>query len=310
MMDLKAADLMVAIVTPFTEANEINYPALDQLTEHLLANGANGFVIGGTTGETPTLSHDEKLALYRHFGALVAGRVPVVAGTGSNNTAETIAFTNEVATIDGIDAALVVVPPYNKPNQRGMLAHFTAVADAVDLPIMIYNIPGRTGVKMEVATLLQLAQHPQIVGVKQCASLPEMQALIEQAPADFAIFSGEDEQALVTKVLGGAGVISVAGHVYITQLRAMYDALAQGDVAKAGQLQRWLTPRMAALFMYPSPSPVKAVLNAQGFAVGGCRLPIVTLNDAEKQELATALQLPASALTDQLPLDLGGDLDA
>lgn len=309
-MDLKAADLMVAIVTPFTEANEINYPALDQLTEHLLANGANGFVIGGTTGETPTLSHDEKLALYRHFGALVAGRVPVVAGTGSNNTAETIAFTNEVATIDGIDAALVVVPPYNKPNQRGMLAHFTAVADAVDLPIMIYNIPGRTGVKMEVATLLQLAQHPQIVGVKQCASLPEMQALIEQAPADFAIFSGEDEQALVTKVLGGAGVISVAGHVYITQLRAMYDALAQGDVAKAGQLQRWLTPRMAALFMYPSPSPVKAVLNAQGFAVGGCRLPIVTLNDAEKQELATALQLPASALTDQLPLDLGGDLDA
>lgn len=309
-MDLKAADLMVAIVTPFTEANKINYPALDQLTEHLLANGANGFVIGGTTGETPTLSHDEKLALYRHFGALVAGRVPVIAGTGSNNTAETIAFTNEVATIDGIDAALVVVPPYNKPNQRGMLAHFTAVADAVDLPIMIYNIPGRTGVKMEVATLLQLAQHPQIVGVKQCASLPEMQALIEQAPADFAIFSGEDEQALVTKVLGGAGVISVAGHVYITQLRAMYDALAQGDVAKAGQLQRWLTPRMAALFMYPSPSPVKAVLNAQGFAVGGCRLPIVTLNDAEKQELATALQLPASALTDQLPLDLGGDLDA
>lgn len=309
-MDLKAADLMVAIVTPFTEANEINYPALDQLTEHLLANGANGFVIGGTTGETPTLSHDEKLALYRHFGALVAGRVPVIAGTGSNNTAETIAFTNEVATIDGIDAALVVVPPYNKPNQRGMLAHFTAVADAVDLPIMIYNIPGRTGVKMEVATLLQLAQHPQIVGVKQCASLPEMQALIEQAPADFAIFSGEDEQALVTKVLGGAGVISVAGHIYITQLRAMYDALAQGDVAKAGQLQRWLTPRMAALFMYPSPSPVKAVLNAQGFAVGGCRLPIVTLNDAEKQELATALQLPASALTDQLPLDLGGDLDA
>ena len=309
-MDLKAADLMVAIVTPFTEANEINYPALDQLTEHLLANGANGFVIGGTTGETPTLSHDEKLALYRHFGALVAGRVPVIAGTGSNNTAETIAFTNEVATIDGIDAALVVVPPYNKPNQRGMLAHFTAVADAVDLPIMIYNIPGRTGVKMEVATLLQLAQHPQIVGVKQCASLPEMQALIEQAPADFAIFSGEDEQALVTKVLGGAGVISVAGHVYITQLRAMYDALAQGDVAKAGQLQRWLTPRMAALFMYPSPSPVKAVLNAQGFAVGGCRLPIVTLNDAEKQELATAMQLPASALADRLPLDLGGDLDA
>ena len=309
-MNLQAADFMVAIITPFDENNQINYPALDRLTDHLLEKGANGFVIGGTTGETPTLSHDEKLALYKHFGAYVDGRVPVIAGTGSNNTAETIAFTNEVAEIDGIDVALVVVPPYNKPNQRGMIAHFTKVADEVNIPVMIYNIPGRTGVKMEVSTLVELSHHENIVVVKQCASLTEMQAFIDQTPDDFAVFSGEDAQALFTKVIGGAGVISVAGHVYPAQMRAMYDALDRGDVATAGRLQRWLTPKMAALFMFPSPSPVKAVLNAQGFEVGGCRLPIVTLNTEEKSQLATALGLEAHALEGALPLDLGGDLNA
>ena len=309
-MNLQAADFMVAIITPFDENNQINYPALDRLTDHLLEKGANGFVIGGTTSETPTLSHDEKLALYKHFGAYVHGRVPVIAGTGSNNTEETIAFTSEVAEIDGIDVALVVVPPYNKPNQRGMIAHFTKVADEVNLPVMIYNIPGRTGVKMEVSTLVELSHHENIVAVKQCASLTEMQALIDQTPDNFAVFSGEDAQALFTKVLGGTGVISVAGHVYPTQMRAMYDALDRGDVATAGRLQRWLTPKMAALFMFPSPSPVKVVLNAQGFKVGGCRLPIVTLNAEEKAQLAMALGLEANALEGALPLDLGGDLDA
>lgn len=309
-MKLQDADLMVAIITPFDDQGKINFSALDKLTDHLLKQGATGFVIGGTTGETPTLTHDEKLALYEHFGAFVAGRVPVIAGTGSNNTAETIAFTNEVAAIEGIDAALVVVPPYNKPNQRGMIAHFTKVADEVKLPVVIYNIPGRTGVKMEVATLLELAKHPNIAGVKQCASMEEMEALIEAKPADFAVFSGEDAQALFTKVIGGVGVVSVAGHVYLPQMRAMYDALAKGDVATAGKLQRWLTPKMAALFMFPSPSPVKAVLNAQGFEVGGCRLPITSLNGEEKQQLAKSLGLAADALEKPLPLDLGGDLNA
>ena len=309
-MKLQDADLMVAIITPFDDQGKINFSALDKLTDHLLKQGATGFVIGGTTGETPTLTHDEKLALYEHFGAFVAGRVPVIAGTGSNNTAETIAFTNEVAAIEGIDAALVVVPPYNKPNQRGMIAHFTKVADEVKLPVVIYNIPGRTGVKMEVATLLELAKHPNIAGVKQCASMEEMEALIEAKPADFAVFSGEDAQALFTKVIGGVGVVSVAGHVYLPQMRAMYDALAKGDVATAGKLQRWLTPKMAALFMFPSPSPVKAVLNGQGLEVGGCRLPMTALNGEEKQQLAKALGLAADALGKPLPLDLGGDLNA
>ena len=293
MTELTNADLLTAIVTPFTDEGTIDYPALDQLTEHLLQAGNNGFVVGGTTGETPTLSHDEKIELYTHFGRLIAGRVPVIAGTGSNNTAETIAFTNEVAQIEGIDYALVVVPPYNKPNQRGMLAHFTAVADAVELPLIIYNIPGRTGVKMETSTVL---------------SLEEFQTLVENRPAGFAVYTGEDAQALTTKVLGGDGVISVAAHNYAPQMRAMYDVLSAGDYQAAAKLQRWLTPRMAALFMFPSPSPVKAVLAAQGLATDHCRLPVCDLTAEEKEQLATALGLPSDALAGQLPTDLGEGL--
>lgn len=299
MTSLQNADLLTAIVTPFNDQNELDFASLEKLTNHLIAQGSNGFVIGGTTGETPTLSHDEKLDLYRHFGQIIDGRFPVIAGTGSNNTQETIDFTNEVAQIDGIDYALVVVPPYNKPNQRGMIAHFTAVADQVNIPIIIYNIPGRTGVKMDAATVVELSHNPNIAGVKQCASLEEMEYIIEHAADDFAIFSGEDAQALTARVLGANGVISVASHCYAQEMRQMYDQLYSGNYQKAAQLQRLLTPKMAALFMYPSPSPVKAVLNAQGYAVGGCRLPILSLNDEEKGALETALELPTGSLNAQ-----------
>lgn len=299
MIALKDADLLTAIVTPFNDQDEIDFASLKKLTNHLIDQGSNGFVIGGTTGETPTLSHDEKIKLYQEFGKIVDGRVPVIAGTGSNNTAETIAFTNEVAQIHGIDYALVVVPPYNKPNQRGMIAHFTTVADQVNIPIIIYNIPGRTGVKMEAKTVVELSKHPNIAAIKQCASLEEMEYIIEHKDPDFAVFTGEDAQALSARVLGANGVVSVASHCYAQEMRQMYDQLYAGNFAKAGELQRLLTPKMAALFMYPSPSPVKAVLNAQGFEVGGCRLPILTLNDEEKQQLEQALELPAGSLNAQ-----------
>ncbi len=303
-MKLADADLLTAIITPFNEQNEIDFPTLEKLTNSLINQGSNGFVVGGTTGETPELSHDEKIELYTKFGQIVHGRVPVIAGTGSNNTKETIAFTNEVAKIEGIDYALVVVPPYNKPNQRGMVAHFTTVADNVEMPIIIYNIPGRTGSKMSQETICELSHHDNIAGVKQCASLEEMEYVIEHKDDSFCVFSGEDAQALTARVLGANGVISVASHSYALQMRAMYDHLYQGDYQAAAKLQRWLTPKMAALFMFPSPSPVKALLNAQGFQVGGCRLPIMTLNDAEKSQLASALDLPENALNGELPLNL------
>lgn len=292
----KNADILTAIVTPFDEDNKIDFQALEKLTNHLLATGSHGFIIGGTTGETPNLTHDEKIELYTRFAKIVAGRVPVIAGTGSNNTQQTAAFTQEVGQISGIDMALVVVPYYNKPNQRGMIAHFTTVADQSPIPVAIYNIPGRTGVTMANETVVQLAKHPQIQAVKQCTTLEDLEYLVEHTPDDFMVYTGEDAQTLPAIAIGANGVVSVAAHVYGKDMRQMLDAFYEGDVQLAARLQRKLTPKMQALFLYPSPSPVKAVLNAQGYQVGGCRLPILPLNAIERRTLAQALDLDEEAL--------------
>lgn len=283
------ADLITAIITPFDEKLHINFDALAKLTDHLLDTGSTGFVIGGTTGETPTLTHDEKIELYQRFASIVNGRVPIIAGTGSNNTLETIKFTNEVAQIKGINAALVVVPYYNKPNQRGMIAHFKEIASHCDIPIFIYNIPGRVGVQMDNQTILQLSKVPNIIGIKQCTNLEDLSFLIENTPSNFAIYTGNDVETLGALALGAQGVISVASHVYGKQIRKLINSLRQGDITLAGNLQRWLEPKMNALFMYPSPSPVKAILNAQGFNVGSTRLPILPLNQGEIEQLTQRL---------------------
>ena len=305
MTNFDKADLMTAIITPFNKEGKVDYPGLKELTEHLINTGSNGFVIGGTTGETATMTHDEKIELYTKFAQIIAGRVPVIAGTGSNNTAQTVAFTQEVGQIPGIDMALVVAPYYNKPNQRGITAHFETVAANSPVPIIIYNIPGRTGIKISKETLVDLSHNPKIAGVKQCTDLEDLEYIVEHAASDFLVYTGEDLQSLTAKVLGAKGVISVASHVYGSAMREMYDDLDQGKVAAAGKLQRRLMPKMQALFMYPSPSPVKAVLNAQGLPAGGCRLPIVDLNEAEKRQLAVHLGLAESALLHKLPLELG-----
>ncbi|KRK95541.1 dihydrodipicolinate synthase [Levilactobacillus acidifarinae DSM 19394] len=290
-MDMvKTADLITAIITPFNaDATAINYEALEHLTNRLLATGTNGFVIGGTTGETPTLTTAEKLELYTRFAKIVAGRAMIIAGCGSNNTQATIDFTRQVAQIPGIDYALEVVPYYNKPNQRGMVAHFKAIAATAGLPIIIYNIPGRTGVTMTKETVVELAQVANVAGIKQCGSLSDLEYIVEHAPQDFLVYTGEDAQALFAKVIGATGVVSVASHLYGDQMAAMYHSLETGHVQHAGALQRQLTPKMAALFMYPSPAPVKAVLNDRGYQVGGCRLPIQTLTADEKARLYQAL---------------------
>ena len=305
MTNFDKADLLTAIITPFNKEGKVDYPGLKELTEHLINTGSNGFVIGGTTGETATMTHDEKIELYTKFAQIIAGRVPVIAGTGSNNTAQTVAFTQEVGQIPGIDMALVVAPYYNKPDQRGITAHFEKVAENSPVPIIIYNIPGRTGIKISKETLVSLSRNPKIAGVKQCAELEDLEYIVEHAASDFLVYTGEDLQSLTAKVLGAKGVISVASHVYGSAMREMYDDLDQGKVAAAGKLQRRLMPKMQALFMYPSPSPVKAVLNAQGLPAGGCRLPIMDLNEAEKRQLAVHLGLAESALLHKLPLELG-----
>lgn len=278
----KNIDLMTAIITPFDDNDEIDFNELNRLADNLMQDGCNGFVIGGTTGETPTLTHDEKIELYTKFASFVDGRVPVIAGTGSNNTRETAQFTKEVSNIEGIDATLVVVPYYNKPSQRGMVAHFEKVAHESNVPVFIYNVPSRTGAAMQDETIIKLSKNENILGVKQCMDLTSFQNVVENTADDFLVYSGEDPQALFAKVVGGNGIISVASHIYTKQMRKMYDALDSGDLKIAGSLSRYLTPKMDALFMYPSPSPVKAILNEQGYQVGDCRLPITTLDDNEK----------------------------
>ena len=294
------ADIMTAIVTPFSEDGSINFDGLEKLTNHLIDTGSRGFVIGGTTGETPTLSHDEKIELYTRFAQIVNGRGTIIAGTGSNNTAESAQLTAEVGHIPGIDYALVVVPYYNKPNQRGMVAHFTAVAEQSPIPLIMYNIPGRTGVTMANETVVELSHNSNIAGVKQCTSLDDLEYLVQNTPDDFNVYTGEDAQALSAKTVGANGVISVAAHIYGREMRRMYDAIESGDVTTAGNLMRFLSPKIQALFMYPSPSCVKAILNVQGFGAGDCRLPILSLNDDEKAILAQ--RLGVSDLAD-IPVD-------
>lgn len=287
---MQRAELITAIVTPFNDRDEIDYDSMQRLVDHLIDQGTDGFVVGATTGEGPTLSHDEKITLYTRFVAMVHGRALVIANSGSNNTRETTDFTHEVGGIAGIDATLVVVPYYNKPDQDGMIAHYTTVAASAQKPIIIYNIPGRTSVDMLPETVATLAQDPMIQGIKQCGSLAALSDIIDRTKHDaFNVWTGEDAQALTIKTLGGMGVISVASHLYAHSIREMYRALDRGDITTVAALQRQLLPKMAALFHFPSPAPTKAALNALGFKVGSPRLPLLPLTAAQQQELAHLL---------------------
>lgn len=288
-MDLKNIHIMTAMVTPFGKDGNVDYELLKKLIDHLLSTGTDGILVSGTTGEGPTLTEEEKIELIEKTVEYVAGRVPVVAGTGSNNTKATIEYTNKVAKIDGVDAALVVVPYYNKPDQAGMIAHFTAVADNVDLPIVMYNIPGRTGVTMEVKTIAELSKHQNIIGIKDCTGIVNMAEIVANTPNDFLAFTGEDADALAARNVGAQGVISVASHLFGKEISQMYAANSKGDNEIAGELMRDLTPKMKALFSHPSPSPVKAALNHVGIEVGGCRLPILALDDAQASVLFNQL---------------------
>jgi len=274
-------NLITAIITPFTQDNDIDYPALDKLTDRLLTEGTQGFVIGGTTGESPTLTHDEKIHLYKHFAEYVGTRGPVIANIGDNNTASSVALTKEVTQIDGVDGLLAVTPYYNKPSQKGMVAHFTAIADAATVPVMLYNIPGRSAVGMTNETVLQLAQHSMINAVKQVTTIDDIAQLVEAAQNNFYVYTGEDAQTLAAKAVGAAGTVSVASHFYSKEMSQLFTALEKGDVQTAGKLQRWLLPKMQAVFAYPSPAPVKALLAEQGSIKNITRLPILPLDADE-----------------------------
>lgn len=282
-------ELITAIITPFTANDQIDYVALDRLADRLLHEGTQGFVIGGTTGESPTLKHDEKIALYTHFATHIGDRGVVVANVGDNNTAHSVALAKEVSAIPGVDGLLAVTPYYNKPSQAGMIAHFTAIADASSVPVMLYNIPGRSAVGLTNDSVVTLAQHPMINAVKQVTTIDDLAFLVGHTPADFAVYTGEDAQTLAAKVVGATGTISVAAHVYSREMVDLFAAVAAGNIETAGRLQRWLTPRMNAFFRYPSPAPVKAVLAQRGEIENTTRLPILPLTDAELADVQATL---------------------
>ncbi|EII7089995.1 4-hydroxy-tetrahydrodipicolinate synthase [Listeria innocua] len=289
-MDL--GKVITAMVTPIhPEKNKVCKKRIHHLVNHLIDNGSDGLVIAGTTGESPTLSHDEKMKLFRQVVETNAGRAKLIAGTGSNNTAETIAFTKEVAELGGIDAVLVVAPYYNKPNQDGLYAHFVAVAEASDLPVVIYNIPGRSVVNIEPETIIRLAKLPNIIGVKESSgNLDNISKIIAETSDDFLVYSGDDSLTLPILAVGGNGVISVASHVVGNEMQEMMQAFESGDVKKAASIHRSLLPLMNGLFSVPNPAPTKYLLNQQGIIVGPVRLPLVDLNAEQGTKLQAILE--------------------
>lgn len=283
--DLKDVTLITAFITPFHEDGSINFEAIPALVEHLLDHHTEALLLAGTTAESPTLTHDEELQIFKTVQEVVAGRVPLIAGVGTNDTRDSIEFAKEVAEFGGFAAGLAIVPYYNKPSQEGMYQHFKAIADASDLPIIIYNIPGRVVVEMTPETLLKLAEHPNIIGVKECTSLANMAYLIEHKPEEFLVYTGEDADAFHAMNLGADGVISVASHTNGDEMHEMLQAIENNDIKTAAAIQRKFVPKVNALFSYPSPAPVKAVLNYMGFAAGPTRLPLVACPDEDAKRI-------------------------
>lgn len=289
MKSFELGRLLTAMVTPFNEAGEVDYPRAGELALRLLAEGSDGVVVSGTTGESPTLSDAEKVALFRAVVAAVDGRGTVLAGTGTNDTSAAVALSRGAAAA-GADALLVVSPYYNKPDQAGLLAHFTAVAAATPLPVVLYNHPGRTGVTIEPATLTELAKLPNVVGVKDSSgSLDLVTAYRLATGPDFVIWSGDDPLTLPYLSVGAHGVISVSSHVAGPLVRRMLDAWQAGNVREAQRLHEETYGLSKALFCAPSPAPTKYALELCGFPVGGVRLPLVSCDASAQASVERAL---------------------
>lgn len=276
----------IAMVTPFDKKGHIDFPKTTQLIHHLIDNGTDSLVIAGTTGESPTLTKEEKLALFKHVVDTVNGRVPVIAGTGSNNTYESIQLTEKARKI-GVDAVMAVAPYYNKPNQEGLYQHFKAIAENTDLPIMVYNIPGRSSVNILPETIIRLAKIPNIIAVKEASGdLGAMAKIIAGTDSDFRLYSGDDGITLPCMAIGGHGVVSVAAHVIGNEMQEMVKCFLDGNCTKASEMHRKLLPVMEGLFKAPSPVPVKTALQLKGLDVGSVRLPLIPLTAEERDTLA------------------------
>lgn len=278
-----------AMVTPFDKKGNLDFGKTATLINYLIENGSDSLVIAGTTGESPTLSAEEKIALLRHVVNVVDKRVPVIMGTGSNNTYASIELTKK-AEANGADAVMLVAPYYSKTNQEGLYQHFKAIADSTALPVMLYNIPGRSAVNIEPETICRLSKISNIIAVKEASgNLNAMTEIIANTDDEFRLYSGDDALTLPVLAIGGAGVVSVASHVVGNDMQQMIQSFVTGDLREAAREHQRLLPLITALFAAPNPTPVKTALQLSGIDVGGVRLPLVPLTEQERTTLSDLL---------------------
>lgn len=278
------------MVTPFKDDLSVDYAMAQELADHLVQNGSQGLVITGTTGESPTLTMAESAELYRLVKEAVTDRAYVIAGSGSNATHEAIHLT-KAAEKAGADASLQVAPYYNKPSQEGFYQHFKSIAEQTSLPLIIYNIPGRTGKNVDAATIIRLSEMKNIAGVKEASgNLEQVAQIVKDTPDDFLTYSGDDFLTLPLIALGGDGVISVASHLVGNDILDMIESYEKGEIRRALKLHQRLMPLFKVLFINSNPIPVKAALNLVGKAVGSLRLPLVEATAPEKDQIRKVLE--------------------
>jgi 4-hydroxy-tetrahydrodipicolinate synthase len=291
MSEIDFGRLLTAMITPFDREGNVDYARAEQLAVHLVENGTDTIVVCGTTGESPTLSWDEEYKLFTVLQQAIAGKAKIMAGTGSNSTSEAIAATQKAAHL-GLDGTLQVTPYYNKPPQEGLYAHFRAIAEAApELPILLYNVPSRTGCKLEPETIAKLAEIPSIIGVKEATGdLDQASQIRALTPAEFAIYSGDDSLTLPLMAVGAKGVVSVASHLVGNQLQTMMQSFAAGNVQEALRIHIQLFPLFKALFLTSNPIPLKVALRLLGLDTGVVRSPLVAGNAEIEAKLKIVLQ--------------------
>jgi 4-hydroxy-tetrahydrodipicolinate synthase len=289
-MSGRFGSVITAMVTPFRDDHAVDLDGAQRLAAWLVDHGSDALVVAGSTGESPTLTHREKTDLFKAVGEAIRGRGKLICGTGTYATAETLELTR-AAEEAGADGLLVVTPYYNKPPQRGLIAHFREIADATELPIIAYNIPGRTATRIEHDTMLTLAEHPHIVAVKDSTGdFQGVSRLIAEAPEGFEVYSGDDWATFGYMCLGAVGIVSVASHLVGSQIHQMIDLVEAGDVPAARKIHEDLSPLYNALFVTSNPIPVKAALDLVGRPVGDPRLPLVPATAEERERVRKALE--------------------
>jgi len=282
--------VLTAMVTPFRDDYSLDLDGAQQLASHLLDNGTDTIVAAGSTGEAATLTHEEKGDLFRAVVEAAEGRGKVVAGTGTYSTAESVELTR-LAQAAGCDGALLVAPYYSKPPQRGLVAHYSRVAESTDLPVLLYNIPSRTAIRIEHDTILQLAALSNVVGVKDSTGdFDGLSRLLREAPPDFDVYGGDDWASFAQACLGAAGVVSVASHLVGPQLHEMLELVETGDVVAARKIHDELSVLFAVLFITSNPIPVKAALELVGRPAGPPRLPLVPATQDERERIRKVLE--------------------